>query len=116
MSKTLAILFVFILLATFTFATFDSNKEHHNYGGTEKDINAHLKEHLDEEMFQQMKPEDQHYYYFTLHDLDGDEHLDGHEIRHSLTDVKVPNSIPLTLAELETIVEHVLAEDDTDGE
>lgn len=60
------------------------------------------------------------YYLFLLHDIDGDNHLDGHELRNAFTDFDEGEEddparyVPLD--EVTEMVDHTLEEDDLNGE
>jgi Ca2+-binding EF-hand superfamily protein len=60
------------------------------------------------------------YYLFVIHDTNGDGYLDGHELRAAFTDFdhddtqETHDLIPLD--EVNAMVDHVLLEDDKNGE
>ncbi|ORY98137.1 hypothetical protein BCR43DRAFT_438160 [Syncephalastrum racemosum] len=60
------------------------------------------------------------YYLFLLHDTDGDNHLDGHELRTAFTDYDEGEEDDPTryvsLDEVTEMVDHVLEEDDLNGD
>ncbi|KAI9473574.1 MAG: hypothetical protein EXX96DRAFT_488553 [Benjaminiella poitrasii] len=57
------------------------------------------------------------YYLFLIHDVDGDGFLDGHELRAAFTDFGEDDATQyLSLEEVTEMVDHVLAEDDLDGD
>jgi Ca2+-binding EF-hand superfamily protein len=76
----------------------------------------------------ELSEQDMIYYLFVIHDLNGDGYLDGHELRaaftdfdeegehnHSQTDLyRKIETIPFD--EITDMVDHVLEEDDTNGE
>ena len=84
---------------------------------------SQYKEYFDEAHINQTE-EDDSYYFFALHDLNHDEYLDGHELRVAFTeenfDPELGEHEPLrhhaTLKEAEEMIDHVLEEDDIDGE
>ncbi|KAL7751950.1 hypothetical protein RI367_002474 [Sorochytrium milnesiophthora] len=56
---------------------------------------------------------DEDYYWFTLHDYNKDQHLDGHELRAAFSDYSMENK--LSLKEAEKNVDHIFEEDDLDN-
>lgn len=60
------------------------------------------------------------YYLFVLHDMNNDAHLDGHELRAAFTDFdETEEDDPtqyVSLEEVTDMVDHVLEEDDLNGE
>ncbi|KAI8641086.1 hypothetical protein BD408DRAFT_346815 [Parasitella parasitica] len=57
------------------------------------------------------------YYLFVIHDTNGDGYLDGHELRAAFTDFdEHDGEDPLTLQEVTDMVDHVLLEDDKNGD
>lgn len=60
------------------------------------------------------------YYLFVLHDTNNDGHLDGHELRAAFTDFDEDEEDDPTryvaLDEITAMVDHVLEEDDLNGE
>lgn len=60
------------------------------------------------------------YYLFVLHDTNNDGHLDGHELRAAFTDFDENEEEDPTqyvsLEEVTDMVDHVLEEDDRNGE
>lgn len=62
--------------------------------------------------------QDMIYYLFVIHDTNGDGYLDGHELRAAFTDFdhqeEEHDLIPLK--EVNAMVDHVLEEDDKNGE
>ncbi|KAL1923785.1 uncharacterized protein VTP21DRAFT_8765 [Calcarisporiella thermophila] len=97
----------------------DVTKEgHSNYGHGEQ-AKEHVKEHLPPGMAEKLNEMDENdvlYYLFTLHDYNKDNHLDGHELRHVLTDVEEGDNPLPPLSEIDKTVDHVLLEDDIDGD
>jgi len=66
-----------------------------------------------------LKDEDMIYYLFLIHDVNGDGFLDGHELRAAFTDFGDEHEDAtqyLSLEEVTEMVDHVLEEDDLDGE
>ncbi|KAI8827227.1 uncharacterized protein EV422DRAFT_513105 [Fimicolochytrium jonesii] len=60
-------------------------------------------------------------YFFSLSDRNGDHHLDGHELRQTYTTAGGTAELPpkeyrLPLEEVESMIDHTLLEDDTDGD
>lgn len=85
----------------------------------------HIKEHLNSfsgkssEMPPDLNDEDMIYYLFLIHDVNGDGFLDGHELRTAFTDFGDEHEDAtkyLSLDEVTEMVDHVLEEDDKDGE
>lgn len=78
----------------------------------------------DEQKQPEMSEDDMIYYLFVIHDLNGDGYLDGHELRAAFSDfdhddedqhvAKAPETIPFD--EITEMVDHVLEEDDKNGE
>jgi Ca2+-binding EF-hand superfamily protein len=70
----------------------------------------------------ELSEQDMIYYLFVIHDTNGDGYLDGHELRAAFTDFdehdheieKEEGLIPLD--EVTEMVDHVLLEDDKNGE
>ncbi|CAG8530459.1 4436_t:CDS:2 [Ambispora gerdemannii] len=93
--------------------------EHSNYGDHAK-IKQHITEHLkDVQHPPDMSETDELYYLFTIHDINKDRYLDGHELREAFTDFNLDNEDPkaiLTISELNEMIDHVLLEDDMDNE
>ncbi|KAL2919734.1 hypothetical protein HK105_200649 [Polyrhizophydium stewartii] len=61
------------------------------------------------------------FYFFSLHDYNGDGHLDGHELRlafqHYDREPGSPETFdPVNMDDLETMIDHALAEDDLDND
>ncbi|GAA5812375.1 hypothetical protein MFLAVUS_005827 [Mucor flavus] len=100
------------------------NREHSNYGD-HKDNKEHIKEHLNSlsgkstEIPPDLSDEDMIYYLFLIHDVNGDGFLDGHELRTAFTDFGDEHEDAtqfLSLDEVTEMVDHVLEEDDLDGD
>lgn len=72
----------------------------------------------------QLSEQDTIYYLFVVHDTNGDGYLDGHELRAAFSDYEDHNNsngggdqVPLIpLDEVTDMVDHVLEEDDKNGE
>jgi hypothetical protein len=82
----------------------------------------HIKEHIQELAGEdgeipEMDEKDTLFYVFTLHDYNKDGFLDGHELRAAFTDIdsEDPSTI-VSLDEVTEMVDHVLEEDDLNGE
>ncbi|OZJ05893.1 hypothetical protein BZG36_00893 [Bifiguratus adelaidae] len=93
--------------------------DHSNYGQKETQ-RSHIEEHLKElgsDIPADMTAKDEMIYVFTLHDYDKDGHLDGHELRAAFTDFDGINAADLlNLEEVNEMVDHVLEEDDINGD
>ncbi|KAJ3296732.1 hypothetical protein HK104_001293 [Borealophlyctis nickersoniae] len=110
------------------------NKEHSNYGdfhnaAKHARAQAHVNQQQPGQASQKTEdPTDDLYWFFSLHDKNVDGYLDGHELRSAFVDAEGDGSDMdgdgkieepakhLTLSELETMVDHVLGEDDLDGD
>ena len=57
--------------------------------------------------------DDELYYLFSIHDVNHDGYLDGHELREAFTD---DGSTSMTIEEITEMTDHVLLEDDMDNE
>lgn len=70
------------------------------------------------EMPPDLSDEDMIYYLFLIHDVNSDGYLDGHELRQAFTDFGGDEDATqyLSLDEVTEMVDHVLEEDDLDGE
>ncbi|CEP14910.1 hypothetical protein [Parasitella parasitica] len=101
------------------------NQDHSNYGDN-KDNKDHIREHLtslasdsSQDIPDDLKDEDMIYYLFLIHDVNGDGFLDGHELRAAFTDFgeEYEDAMQfLSLEEVTEMVDHVLKEDDLDGD
>ncbi|KAI9472111.1 MAG: hypothetical protein EXX96DRAFT_582938 [Benjaminiella poitrasii] len=62
--------------------------------------------------------DDMIYYLFVIHDTNGDGYLDGHELRNAFTDFDdEEDNEPLpTFQEVTDMIDHVLLEDDKNGD
>ncbi|CAO3692021.1 unnamed protein product [Umbelopsis ramanniana] len=94
---------------------------HSNYG-EEKTNQEHIKEHIqelagDDGEIPEMDEKDTLFYVFTLHDYNKDGFLDGHELRAAFTDIDDddPTAV-VSLEEVTEMVDHVLEEDDLNGD
>ncbi|CAO3598988.1 unnamed protein product [Absidia cylindrospora] len=99
-------------------------EDHSNYG-SEKTNRQHIQEHLDilakdGEKAAKVSEEDMIFYLFVLHDQNGDGHLDGHELRAAFSDFDHDSEEDPTkhvsLEDITLMVDHVLGEDDLDGD
>lgn len=88
-------------------------------------LSRHIREHLkslsenSEELPPELSEEDMIYYLFLIHDVNDDGFLDGHELIAAFTDFGDEHedvSKFLSLDEVVEMVDHVLQEDDKDGE
>lgn len=80
-------------------------------------IEEHMKSMSNEPL--DLSEDDMIYYLFVIHDLNGDGYLDGHELRVAFTDFDDNHQETqdlLTLKEVTDMVDHVLLEDDKNGE
>ncbi|KAF7725146.1 hypothetical protein EC973_000398 [Apophysomyces ossiformis] len=99
------------------------NDPHSNYG-EEKNTRQHIKEHLKSmlkngEDSPELDDKDMIYYLFVIHDLNSDGYLDGHELRAAFTDFEEGEPNPtqfIALDEVSMMVDHVLEEDDLNGD
>ncbi|KAI8376991.1 hypothetical protein BD560DRAFT_391353 [Blakeslea trispora] len=93
-----------------------------NYG------DEHNKEHIQEHLKAlgkggediDLTEEDTLYYLFLIHDLNGDGFLDGHELRVAMSDFDHQDNkgteFDLSLEEVTRMIDHVLGEDDKNGD
>lgn len=72
----------------------------------------------DDDKVPELSEQDMIYYLFVIHDTNGDGYLDGHELRAAFTDFDEDEiqDVDLTLQEVTDMVDHVLMEDDKNGE
>jgi hypothetical protein len=74
-----------------------------------------------------LSEKDMIYYLFVIHDTNGDGYLDGHELRAAFTDfdhddehsdnsTTTEEQVLIPLGEVTEMVDHVLLEDDKNGE
>ncbi|KAI8368016.1 hypothetical protein EDC96DRAFT_506062 [Choanephora cucurbitarum] len=114
-----------ILLVFFSFVYAGSHKvDKHtsNYGDDHN--REHIQEHLktlnkgNESL--ELSEDDTIFYLFVIHDLNGDGFLDGHELRVAMSDFDHEDNknteFELSLEEVTEMIDHVLAEDDTNGD
>lgn len=83
----------------------------------------HIQEHLNslanntDEPLPELSDKDMIYYLFLTHDQNGDGFLDGHELRQAFTDFgDEDGSKYISLEEVSEMIDHVLEEDDLNGE
>ncbi|KAI8076686.1 uncharacterized protein B0P05DRAFT_492686 [Gilbertella persicaria] len=116
----LALSFCILLVNAIEF----KNQDHSNYGD-DKENKEHIREHLRKlsatsgEEPTDLSDDDMIYYLFLIHDLNGDGFLDGHELRAAFTDFGDEHEDAtkyLSLEEVTEMVDHVLEEDDLDGD
>ena len=72
---------------------------------------SHLKEHLKEDTeinVEELNDEEMHFYYFTLHDYDGNKKLDGLEIYHGVEHHRNGTEYQLSEEEYAGIVDSAL--------
>ncbi|CAG8484920.1 3318_t:CDS:2, partial [Rhizophagus irregularis] len=92
--------------------------EHNNYGDHAK-IRQHVKNHLKDipgQNFGEMTDDDDLYYLFSIHDVNRDGYLDGHELREAFIDDEFGDSEGLKLEEIVEMIDHVLLEDDMNND
>lgn len=90
----------------------------------QKIFDSHIQEHMkamakdDDDKVPELSEQDMIYYLFVIHDTNGDGYLDGHELRAAFTDFDEDEiqDLDLTLQEVTDMVDHVLLEDDKNGE
>lgn len=80
----------------------------------------------DEKETPEMSEEDMIYYLFVIHDVNGDGYLDGHELRAAFSDFDhedeerkehhISLAVTIPFDEITEMVDHVLEEDDKNGE
>ncbi|CAM0141984.1 hypothetical protein VKS41_004313 [Umbelopsis sp. WA50703] len=95
---------------------------HSNYGD-EKKNQEHIKEHLkdlpvDKANMDNLDEKDTLFYLFSMHDYNKDGFLDGHELRAAFTDFDHDEDVSelISLDEVTEMVDHVLEEDDLNGD
>ena len=82
----------------------------------------HVKNHLKDipgQNLEELTEDEELYYLFSIHDVDHDGYLDGHELREAFTDEFADleeGQSPLSLEEIVEMIDHVLLEDDMDNE
>ncbi|CAG8608341.1 6814_t:CDS:2, partial [Paraglomus occultum] len=90
--------------------------EHQNFGDSAR-VKEHVQQHLkDIPHPEKMSADDELYYLFSIHDVNKDGHLDGHELREAFIDHSEDGKQTLTLDEIIEMVDHVLNEDDMDND
>ncbi|KAI8371822.1 hypothetical protein BD560DRAFT_369540 [Blakeslea trispora] len=124
MHKTLFFILALSFCALLAQAIEFKNKDHSNYGDN-KENKEHIREHLRKlsadsgEEPKDLSDEDMIYYLFLIHDLNGDGFLDGHELRAAFTDFGDEHEDAtkyLSLEEVTEMVDHVIEEDDLNGD
>ncbi|PKC10444.1 hypothetical protein RhiirA5_355443 [Rhizophagus irregularis] len=63
-----------------------------------------------------MTDDDDLYYLFSIHDVNRDGYLDGHELREAFIDDEFGDSEGLKLEEIVEMIDHVLLEDDMNND
>jgi len=82
-----------------------------------KCVPRHVQQHLkDIPHPEKLSADDELYYMFSIHDVNKDGHLDGHELREAFVDHNEDGKQTLSLDEIIEMVDHVLEEDDMDNE
>ncbi|KAI9278066.1 hypothetical protein BY458DRAFT_554075 [Sporodiniella umbellata] len=119
----------FLLLLLFVLSCvlaidFKNNENHSNYG--DKKINReHILKHLNsfngegnDNSLPELSDADMIYYIFLVHDANSDGFLDGHELRQAFTDFggEEDASKFFTIDEVTEMIDHVLEEDDLNGD
>ncbi|CAG8766156.1 29656_t:CDS:2 [Gigaspora margarita] len=92
--------------------------EHRNYGDHAK-IKEHVKNHLKdiEHPPDEISDEDELYYLFSIHDINHDGYLDGHELRGAFAEeFDESDRNGLKLEEIIEMIDHALLEDDMDND
>ncbi|TPX47383.1 hypothetical protein SeMB42_g03343 [Synchytrium endobioticum] len=97
-----------------------TKREHSNYGNFRKVVEqarAELEEAAKHAGQPPPQKGDEVYFFFGISDLNHDGHLDGHELRVAFVKELDPEARPrTTLHDLEQMIDHVLHEDDRDGD
>ncbi|KAF9110269.1 hypothetical protein BGX27_006587 [Mortierella sp. AM989] len=91
-----------------------SDPEHSNYGDMGK-AKEFAKEHMGEKG-KMLTEKEELMMLFSLHDTNKDGYLDGIELRGAFSDYSKGSSSPLTLKQMTDMIDHVIAEDDTDND
>jgi len=106
----------------FTLATtyINYHEDHNNYGDHAK-IRQHVKSHLKDipgQNFEELTDDDELYYLFSIHDVNHDGYLDGHELREAFIGDDIFENLeqPLKLDEIIGMIDHVLLEDDMNND
>ncbi|CAO3667001.1 unnamed protein product [Rhizopus stolonifer] len=118
--------FLLLLLFISSFVSaidFKNNDNHSNYGEN-KFNKAHVQKHLNalnskdaDQTLPDLSDEDIIYYLFLIHDRNGDGFLDGHELRQAFTDFGDEDASKfLSLEEVTEMIDHVIEEDDLNGD
>jgi len=91
--------------------------EHNNYGDHAK-IRQHVKNHLKDIPVGELTDDDELYYLFSIHDVNHDGYLDGHELREAFIDDEFGDfeEQPLKFEEIIEMIDHVLLEDDMNND
>lgn len=100
-----------VALAARAAADFAPKGDHSNY-----DPLGHKKEHTNEHVAAPVKPEDENLAFFKVADVNKDGFLDGYELRTAFTDAEFKEEEQISVNELDEMVEHVLKEDDRNGD
>ncbi|KAI8922155.1 hypothetical protein DFJ77DRAFT_445530 [Powellomyces hirtus] len=117
------LLLSFILLVTVPSVHSIQHDSRSNYGNYHKAA-QYAREHsppapplTDIPAFKNADEEDL-YYFFSLHDVNKDHHLDGHELRNAFTHAGElpPKDQRLKMADVEDMIDHALLEDDIDSD
>ncbi|KAG9296396.1 hypothetical protein G9A89_014988 [Geosiphon pyriformis] len=119
-----AIFYINILLLLFVAVVSVSSQAHINYKGEHSNYGDHsrFKEHVKQHLKDlphppDMTEDDELYYLFSVHDINQDGHLDGHELRGAFTDFTASDQeAVLTLTEINEMTDHVFLEDDMDND
>ena len=112
---------LFILIATLINASQTFNKDRSNYGDVHK-ARAYLKSKFKSDNEQiELNDKKDHFYFFSIHDYNRDHCLDGHELRLALTGyefehTKDQESSFVPDDEVESVIDHVLLEDDKNND
>ncbi|OBZ87805.1 Multiple coagulation factor deficiency protein 2 [Choanephora cucurbitarum] len=106
---------ILLLFFSYVYAEHKLDRHTSNYG------DDHNKEHIQEHLKTlnkdnlELSEEDAIYYLFVIHDLNGDGFLDGHELRVAMSDFD-HEELDLSLKEVTEMIDHVLEEDDINGD
>lgn len=131
--STILLFLTFLTLASFAQSATRDNVQGHippsprRHAMDARHESDHIREHLDHlaggDSIKDSTPEQMEFYYFKLHDYDGDNRLDGNEIGKALThfdhkDDALPGDNEPMLKEMEMadMVDSVLADEDTNGD
>ncbi|ORX95736.1 hypothetical protein K493DRAFT_407470 [Basidiobolus meristosporus CBS 931.73] len=99
---------------------FDPEDDHSNYGDMEK-ARSFVKSFLSQKKLKdplEVNEADTPYFLFNVYDTDGDGYLDGNELRNGFKEFeeKTNGKAHQSLKALNEYVDHVLGEDDVDGD